>query len=181
MTDSWQRTQIPGVLHRRNREFVDERGSFMELWRASHTEGIDGEQFVQANLSRSRANVLRGMHFHLRQADLWILIDGRAVAATTDLRDALHGGEPRSQLIEIEPGDALYIPRRVAHGFLAMSDMLLVYLVSAEYDGSDEHGFAWNDSQAGIEWPHKPAVISGRDQANPPLADILERLRQDSR
>ena len=40
----------------------------------------------------------------------------------------------------------LYIPRRVAHGFLALTDVSLMYLVSNEYDGTDELGFAWDDS-----------------------------------
>ena len=177
MSEIWHATEIPGVVLRRNQAFADERGAFMELWRAAHTDPLDDERFVQANLSRSRAGVLRGMHFHLRQADLWLLIEGRAVAATTDLRAAVAGGQPISQTVALEPGDALYIPRRVAHGFLALTDMALVYLVSAEYDGTDEHGFAWNDPDAAIDWPDSPAVVSARDQANPPLAEVLGGLR----
>jgi dTDP-4-dehydrorhamnose 3,5-epimerase len=177
MTEVWQPTDIAGVLRRRNQAFADERGAFMELWRGSQTDGLEGEVFVQANLSHSRAGVLRGMHFHLRQADLWLLIEGRAVAATTDLRAAIAGGQPRSQILELEVGDALYIPQRVAHGFLALTDMTLLYLVSSEYDGTDEHGFAWNDPTAGIDWPDSPAVVSARDQSNLLLAEVLARLR----
>ena len=61
---------------------VDERGAFAELWRASATRLLSAEKFVQANLSRSRPGVLRGMHFHRRQADLW------------DSRDLLPGAPP---------------------------------------------------------------------------------------
>lgn len=136
---------------------------------------------VQANVSRSRAGVLRGMHFHLRQADLWLLVEGRAVAATTDLRPLLSGGAADSQVVSMEPGDALYIPARVAHGFLALTDMALVYLVSREYDASDEHGFAWNDPDAGIEWPAVPGIVSPRDQDNPALRDVIDALQVERR
>lgn len=176
MTEPWQTTAIEGVLRRSNAVIGDERGSFTELWRHSLTAGLPAAGFVQCNLSRSRAGVLRGMHFHRAQADLWLLIEGRAVAATTDLRSAAAGGTARSQLVELAPGDALYIPPGVAHGFLALADMALVYLVTQEYDGSDEHGFAWDDPAAGIDWPTQPRIVSERDRANPPLSEALEVL-----
>ena len=174
--DGWQPTAIEGVRRRSNAVVADDRGSFTELWRQSITAGLAEAGFVQCNLSRSHAGVLRGMHFHLRQADLWLLIEGRAVAATTDLRVAA-GGQAHSELVELAPGDALYIPPRVAHGFLALADMALVYLVTQEYDGSDEHGFAWDDPAAGLDWPLPPTVVSARDRANPPLADAIALAR----
>lgn len=174
----WVRTQIDGVVRRTTAPAADERGSFAELWRASQTGTLNADQMVQANLSRSRAGVLRGMHFHLNQADLWLIVEGEAAASTTDLRDALTGGQPRSQTLTMTPGDALFIPPRVAHGFLALTEMALVYLVSREYDGTDEHGFAWNDADAAIAWPAEPTVVSERDRANPPLRAVIEQLRQ---
>jgi len=177
---AWQATSINGVWLRRNVELVDDRGVFTELWRASLTASFGDTPMVQANLSRSRAGVLRGMHFHLRQADLWMLIEGRAVAAVTDVREALDGGEASSLTIEMAVGDALFIPRRVAHGFLALADMALVYLVSNEYDGTDEHGFAWDDAQAAIPWPDRPTVVSERDGSNPSLAELIVSLRHSA-
>src|SRR5688500_15472604 len=86
---AWRPTALAGVLHRRLEPLADSRGSFTELWRASLTDGLDSAPFVQANLSRSRAGVLRGMHFHRHQSDLWMLIEGRALAATTNVRGLL--------------------------------------------------------------------------------------------
>jgi hypothetical protein len=63
----------------------------MELWRASLTDQLGNERFVHGNMSRSRAGVLRGMHFHERGADVWVLLEGLALAATTDLRPLLAG------------------------------------------------------------------------------------------
>jgi dTDP-4-dehydrorhamnose 3,5-epimerase len=152
---------------------ADRRGSFTELWRASATDGLSTSPFVQANLSRSATDVLRGMHFHRRQTDLWMLIEGRAFVALADLRR--HSVEPRPPLatFEMKPGDAVLIPEMVAHGFLALDPIALVYLVTNEYDGSDELGFAWNDPAAAIPWPTSSPILSDRDTANPPLAAAI--------
>jgi dTDP-4-dehydrorhamnose 3,5-epimerase len=155
---------------------ADERGAFSELWRASQTSELAKEAFVQANTSRSREGVLRGMHFHRRQSDLWMLLEGRVLAATTDLRALMGGGggKVRSQVIELEPGNSLYIPRLVAHGFWAIEETLLLYLVSNEYDGTDEHGFAWDDATAAIKWPAGKPLLSGRDRQNPTLRELAD-------
>jgi dTDP-4-dehydrorhamnose 3,5-epimerase len=174
--NGWHATALPGVLRRHLAPIADSRGSFTELWRSSLTAGLDDAPFVQANLSRSRAGVLRGMHFHRRQSDLWLLIEGRALAATTDLR----GATVASQVVELAPGDALFIPRLVAHGFWALEDTTLEYLVTNEYDGTDEHGFAWNDPLAAIGWPAGEPILSERDLANPALPEVLARDAQQS-
>lgn len=185
--DAWQATALAGVLCRRVEPLSDSRGSFTELWRASATAGMDPAPFVQSNLSRSRAGVLRGMHFHRHQSDLWLLIDGHALAATTDLRElfgnashgAATGGVP-SQVIELTPGDSMFIPPLVAHGFWALEDTVLMYLVTNEYDGTDEHGFAWDDPLAAIDWPQGQPILSDRDSANPTLSELVAQAAQQS-
>jgi dTDP-4-dehydrorhamnose 3,5-epimerase-like enzyme len=73
----------------------------------------------------------------------------------------------------------------VAHGFLALEALTLVYLVTAEYDDTDELGFAWDDPLAGVPWPAVPGqadgrpILSGRDRSNPSLAHLVERLRAE--
>lgn len=174
----WQTTAIPGVLRDSVHAVQDRRGSFTELWRASRWEGVTQNRFVQANLSRSEAGVLRGMHFHRRQADLWILADGRATVAVCDLRPILDGGQssPATLTFDMTPGDAVFIPEGVAHGFHAPVAMSLVYLVTNEYDGTDELGFMWNDPVAAIDWPVTDPVLSDRDAANPSLEVAVELL-----
>lgn len=176
----WRKTAINGVFRRHARSIEDERGSFTELWRSSVTQQFD-EQMVQMNLSRSRTGVLRGMHFHRHQVDLWTVLEGRALAATTDVRGLFvePAGRATSQVIELGPGDSLFIPREVAHGFWALEDVALLYLVSNEYDGTDELGFAWNDPAAAIDWPAGEPILSARDQANPPLTALVEQLSAD--
>lgn len=178
----WAATPIPGALTARLVEHSDTRGSFMELWRQGWTDGLPDGEFRQANLSRSRAGVLRGMHFHRRQADLWIVAEGSAFAALLDLRPVLDGSaqRPPAATVELRTGSALYLPRLVAHGFYALADLALIYLVTREFDGSDELGFAWDDPELAIEWPSAEPVLSDRDRSNPSLADALGALGQDT-
>jgi len=172
---------LPGVRYGTIARHGDTRGSFRELWRA---ESFPGATFVQANLSTSAAGVLRGLHLHRRQDDLWVVADGRAFVALVDVRPALEGdAPPLVETRDLGADDWVYIPTGVAHGFLAMEALQLVYLVTNEYDGSDELGFAWDDPLARVPWPPLGAtpdgrpITSERDAANPPLADLLERLR----
>jgi dTDP-4-dehydrorhamnose 3,5-epimerase len=61
----------------------------------------------------------------------------------------------------------------VAHGFLALTDVTLVYVVDQYYDGVDERGLAWDDPDLGLAWnPTSPPVLSPRDAANPRLQEI---------
>jgi dTDP-4-dehydrorhamnose 3,5-epimerase len=71
----------------------------------------------------------------------------------------------------------LFVPTGVAHGFYALTDVTLTYLVNNYYDGSDELGVAWDDPALGVPWEAQSPVLSARDLKNPPLADIPpERL-----
>ena len=171
----WAGTGIAGVQQRRLTVHADERGSFQEVWRESWMTGIGGSM-RQANLSISRAGVLRGLHVHLRQADLWVVLDGHPFIALVDVRPGGGTRRPGVQTIEGQPGDALYIPAGVAHGFYARDGLTLLYLVTHEFDGIDELGFAWDDADAAVPWPAVQPVLSPRDALAPPLAQVLDRL-----
>ena len=142
---------LPGVRYGTIARHGDSRGSFRELWRA---ESFPAVTFVQANLSTSAAGVLRGLHLHRRQDDLWVVAEGLAHVALVDVRPALEwDGTPVVESRELGADDWVYIPTGVAHGFLAIEPLQLIYLVTNEYDGSDELGFAWDDPAVGVPWP----------------------------
>jgi dTDP-4-dehydrorhamnose 3,5-epimerase len=131
---------------------------------------------VQSNLSRTRAGALRGLHFHRRQADYWCVLEGSAFVALVDLR----AGSPTQDTVWWDAFDAarglrgLYVPAGVAHGFLAVTDLMMQYLVDQAFTGDDEFGIAWNDPDLSIPWPHADPVVSGRDTSNPTMADVLQ-------
>ena len=118
--------------------------------------------------------MLRGLHFHRSQADYWVVLDGEAFIALIDLRV----GSPTEGALETLTIDAargrrgIYIPPGVAHGFLAVTDVWLQYMVDAYYTGDDEQGFAWDDPAVGIPWPLERPVLSERDATAPLLAEV---------
>jgi dTDP-4-dehydrorhamnose 3,5-epimerase len=175
---------IPGVSYSLGAAHGDARGTFTELWRASGLGAAAGS-FVQANLSTSAPGVLRGLHLHRRQLDYWVIVAGRAFVALVDARPLVDGssGPAAVETRELGPGDRVVVPPGVAHGFLALDALHLLYLVTNEYDGSDELGFAWDDPAVGVAWPvvrgsadGRP-LVSVRDASNPSLADLVARLR----
>jgi dTDP-4-dehydrorhamnose 3,5-epimerase len=189
---------LPDVRYGSIARYGDERGSFRELWREDTFGPIDpalagtppgaGDppRFVQANLSTSAAGVLRGLHLHRRQLDHWVVASGRAFVALVDVRPMLAGRpKPDIETRELGEDDWVDIPTGVAHGFLALEQLELVYFVTNLYDGIDELGFAWDDALAAVPWPPVPAspdgrpILSERDRTNPALEALVERLRSE--
>jgi dTDP-4-dehydrorhamnose 3,5-epimerase len=196
-TDLAAASALAGVRYGRLSRHADSRGAFRELWRQSTFTSLDpadtgptadveagrAPRFVQANLSDSAAGVLRGLHFHRRQLDYWVVTAGRAFVALVDVRPMIAGAaQPLVETRVIDADGWVVIPTGVAHGFLALEPLAMLYLVTNEFDGSDELGFAWDDPAVGVEWPDCPTpdgrpILSERDQQNPTLAGLIERLR----
>jgi len=176
----WQATAIQGAMRCSLTSHADPRGSFTELWRASWTAPLGAPAFRQANLSRSAAGVLRGMHLHDHQDDLWIMLEGRAFVALVDLRTMIAGtaAAPTGDAFELGPGSGVLIPRGVGHGFLALEAMAMAYFVTTEYDGTDEHGFAWSDPLAAVPWPNGGVTVSDRDRLLAGLGAAVSEARQ---
>ena len=185
-------SRLVGVRYGKLDRIADLRGSFAELWRATtfgeigvDAAGLPDARFVQANLSTSARGVLRGLHYHRRQLDYWTVVGGRALVALVDVRPVLADSEAQAivETRELGDGESVTIPTGVAHGFLALEPLSLLYLVTNEYDGTDELGFAWDDPAVGIPWPAVPGtpdgrpILSDRDRSNPTLRDLVERLR----
>ena len=151
---------------------ADERGIFTELYRASWEPGVAP---VQWNAVRSEANVLRGVHAHLRHTDYLTLALGRATIGLHDLR----GGSPTEGLgttVELHAGEpaALVIPVGVAHGFYFHEPSLHVYAVSHEFDPADELGCRWDDPTLGISWPCSTPLVSSRDRDLGSLSELRD-------
>lgn len=163
---------IDGVYLVRFKKFGDSRGYFYESFRKSWVPG--SREMIQGNCSFSQKGVLRGMHYHLKQADFWSVPVGRVRAALFDFRPSSPTFR-KSQTVEMgrESPVGLYIPRGVAHGFCAIEESFMTYLVDEYYDGGDELGIRWDDPAMSLDWGlDQPPVLSPRDAANPPLEAI---------
>lgn len=187
-------SRLSGVRYGAVARHADNRGAFRELWRAAsfptltpaETGAPEGAEprFVQVNQSSSALGVLRGLHYHRRQLDYWVVASGRAFVALVDVRPVVGASGPAIvETRELAQDDWVVIPTGVAHGFLALAPLELVYLVTNEFDGRDELGFAWDDPAVAVPWPVLEAtpggrpILSDRDQSNPSLAELVASLR----
>jgi dTDP-4-dehydrorhamnose 3,5-epimerase len=109
----------------------------------------------------------------MHQADYWYAPVGTIRVVLHDLRE---GGptDGATQMLEIsgENHMGVYIPPGVAHGFSALTDVVMTYLVDGYYNPADELGVAWNDPVIGADWGVAEPIMSERDRTNPMRADI---------
>lgn len=172
LTEILESTLIAGVKFAHLRAFADERGRFLETFRKGWFPERSWE-IVQTNRSDSRAGVLRGLHYHFKQVDYWYVPNGTIRVGMADLRRSspTYGA---CQVVEI--GDhnqiGILIPVGVAHGFLAVTNATLTYLVDNYYDGADELGVAWDDPDLAVPWNASDPLLSERDRRNPRLREL---------
>ena len=170
---------IDGVLVVDPVVHVDDRGLFVETWRQEWLGDVP--PMVQGNRADRVAGTVVGLHYHLQQADYWVVVAGRARVVLPDLRV----GSPTdgATLVMDLGGDGpeqhrgVYIPPGVAHGFAAFTDLTLTYLVDGTYDPSDELGVAWDDPAVGADWGVARPMLSERDLANRARVDLADDFR----
>jgi dTDP-4-dehydrorhamnose 3,5-epimerase len=162
---------IDGVKIVPFKSFGDDRGYFFESYRQNWLP--EARAMVQGNCSFSKKGVLRGLHYHLKQADFWAVPSGLVRAALFDFREEspTYGTSATVEVGSTNP-IGLYIPRGIAHGFYALEDSFMTYLVDEYYDNSDELGILWSDPALGIDWDARDPILSPRDLENPPIAAI---------
>jgi dTDP-4-dehydrorhamnose 3,5-epimerase len=172
LTQIAESDRIKDLLLVHLKPFEDERGRFLETFRKEWFPQRDWVR-IQGNASYSRAGVLRGLHYHHRQVDYWFCPSGTVRVGLCDLR-ASSPTHRAVQTLEIgqENPIGLFIPIGVAHGFAALTDAILTYLVDNYYDGTDEHGVAWNDPDIALPWGVADPQLSPRDAQNPLLRHI---------
>lgn len=167
---------IAGVFHVDPVVYGDARGMFVETYRREWIPGA--REMLQSNRANRQANALVGLHYHLHQADYWYIPFGTARVVLHDLRDGgPTGGATEVFVLTGENHRGVFIPPGVAHGFLAVTDMVITYLVDGYYNVADELGLAWDDPAVADAWGATAPTLSTRDEANPRRADIPENRR----
>jgi len=154
----------------------DDRGIFLETYRRSWFPGQ--REMIQANRGDRSAGTIVGLHYHLHQSDYWYVPYGSLRVVLHDLRDGspTEGATWTTDLGTQPDGShrhtGVYIPPGVAHGFAALTDGTITYLVDGYYNPADELGVAWNDPEIGADWGLKSPILSDRDLANPSRRDL---------
>jgi len=171
---------LPDVRRIALRPRGDERGFFVERWRADEAAALGLPDFVQLNHSRSRRGTLRGLHFQWPPHAQGKLV-GVARGAVFDVVVDLRRGSPTygrwaGHALDDVRHELLWIPRGFAHGFLVRSDVAdVLYQVDAGYAPEAEGGLAWDDPDLAIAWPLDPGespTLSPKDAAWPPFATL---------
>ena len=173
-----EQTAIPGVLALEPQVFGDERGFFFESFnqrRWKEATGLD-TVFVQENHSRSVKNVLRGLHYQIRQAQgkLVRVIAGEVFDVAVDLRKSSpFFGRWTGIRLSAENKKQFWIPPGFGHGFVVLSDIAeFLYLTTDYYAPEHERSIIWNDPDLAIAWPFAGApVLSVKDQVAPTFKD----------
>jgi dTDP-4-dehydrorhamnose 3,5-epimerase len=170
-------TTIPDVRIIEPKVFGDARGFFYESYnrRTLAALGIDGE-FVQDNHSKSAKNVLRGLHYQIRQPQgkLVRVIAGEVLDVAVDIRRGSPTfGKWVSFVLSAENRRMAWIPPGFAHGFVVRSESAeFLYKTTDYYAPEHERSIAWNDPDLAIDWQlDGEPVLSAKDRDGKRLRD----------
>jgi len=174
------RTDIPDVIIIEPKVHGDERGYFVETFRADKLEAFLGYKinFCQDNESKSSRGVLRGLHYQLHpaaQTKLVRVIQGKVLDVAVDIRK----GSPtfgKHVCVELtaENKRQLLVPRGFAHGFVVLEDdTIFAYKVDNYYSPENDRGIAFDDEELGIDWkiPKEELLLSDKDTKQPKLSE----------
>lgn len=169
---------IPDVLLLEPQLHSDDRGHFYEVWNRREfavATGYDGG-FAQDNQSRSKAGVVRGLHYQLPrpQGKIVRVATGAGFMVAVDIRkSSATFAESVTATLTADNRQQLWIPRGFAHGFMALSEPTdVLYKVTTGFAPECDHEIRWDDPALGIEWPldRFEPLLSAWDR----LAPLLE-------
>ena len=169
-------TNLDGCFQVRPFFARDDRGTFVKTFHV--------ERFAELGLpvhwreeyySTSHKGVIRGMHFQTPPHDHEKLVYsqlGRVLDVVVDLRKASPTyGQHMAVELDAARGDGLIIPKGMAHGFLALTeDVLMAYKVTSVYAPEHDEGIRWDSF--GLDWGVDQPIVSDRDRAHPTFADF---------
>jgi dTDP-4-dehydrorhamnose 3,5-epimerase len=171
--------QIEGVILVTPDIYGDDRGFFIETYRREWLPL--GREMIQGNRGDRKASSIVGFHYHLHQADYWYVPYGSCRVILHDLRV---GSKTQRNTLSLDVGaqedgthkhTGIFIPPGVAHGFAAITDMTITYMVDNYYNSADELGVAWDDPSINAKWGIENPVLSERDKKNP----LFEQIRDE--
>ncbi|MGI8501736.1 MAG: dTDP-4-dehydrorhamnose 3,5-epimerase [Hassallia sp.] len=165
-------TEIPDVVVIEPRVFEDERGFFCESYneRVLQEKANIGERFVQDNHSRSAKNVLRGLHYQIKQSQgkLVRVVAGEIFDVAVDLRtSSKYFGQWIGVNLNAKNKQQLWIPAGFAHGFVVVSEYAEVLYKTTDYYAPEyERSLLWSDPDLAIAWPLEvEPTVSVKDRA----------------
>jgi dTDP-4-dehydrorhamnose 3,5-epimerase len=185
MSFSIESTHLNGVVVLRNELFEDDRGFFLESFRADRFKALGlPDSFAQDNHSGSKQGVLRGLHFQWDppMGKLMRVTIGEAYAMAVDIRKGSPTlGRWYGRRISAANRLQIWAPAGFARGFCALSEHVeLQYKCTGTYNREAESGILWSDPEIGIEWPIEQPQLSSKDAEAQTLAQWLQRPESDN-
>lgn len=177
---TFTRTAISDVLIIEPKVHGDERGYFVETFRADKLEEFLGfnVNFCQDNESKSSKGVLRGLHYQLppfAQTKLVRVIQGRVLDVAVDIRkNSPTFGQHVAVELSADNKKQLFVPRGFAHAFVVLEDdTIFAYKVDNYYSPECDRGIAFDDEALEIDWllNENELNLSAKDQVQPKLAE----------
>lgn len=173
-----QETKLKDVLIITPKVFSDDRGYFLESFRKKvfAQRGINLD-FVQDNISHSKKNTVRGLHYQageFAQGKLCQVVYGRVLDVAVDIRfgSPTFGKHVATELSE-KNHEQLWIPPGFAHGFSVLSDIAIFhYKCTNYYDKNSERAILFNDEDLSIDWNVINPLVSPKDMEAPLFKDI---------
>jgi len=167
---------LAGLLLITPKVFTDSRGYFYEAFQQQRYTEQGIPHFVQHNVSRSKQQVLRGLHYQLphAQGKLVGVTRGQVWDVAVDIRlSSPTFGKWFGITLSDDNPTQLYIPAGFAHGFCVLSDEADFYYKCTDfYAPHAERGIAWNDARLNIPWPVNHPVVAEKDNRYLPLHEI---------
>ena len=171
--------EIEGIIIFETEVFRDDRGYFMEFYnekRFNHNL-LENFSFKQDNISCSKKNVLRGLHFQAppyEQGKLIQVLKGKVIDVVVDLRmNSKTFGKHMKIELSSDNCKQLWIPPGFAHGFLTLEDdTLFSYKCTNHYSKNHEMDLLWNDENLNIEWGIENPIISEKDKKATKFQDL---------
>lgn len=165
-------TSIPDVLVLEPQVFGDERGFFYESFNHQKFGDRVGSSydFVQDNHSRSRQNILRGLHYQIQQAQgkLVRVVIGEIYDVAVDIRRrSPNFGRWVGIVLSADNKRQLWVPPGFAHGFYVLSETAdVIYKTTNYYAPEYERCILWDDPQLSIDWPliGDSPILSAKDE-----------------
>ena len=171
-------TPLEGLKIIKPSVFEDQRGFFFESYNKINYEKILGKNifFVQDNHSKSKKDVLRGLHFQIKkpQGKLIRVLKGKIFDVVVDLRkDSKSFSSFYSLLLSEESKEQLWVPPGFAHGFLVMSEYAEVSYKTTDYWYPEyEKTLVWNDPNVSVDWPFNNPLLSEKDSNGLSLSEL---------
>ena len=166
---------LPGVILLECPRYTDLRGDFTKLYHAGAMTSL-GVPFepVESFMTRSKAGVIRGMHFQVDEAAHDKLVScpkGRVLDVVVDVRpESPQFNKPIALELSEEDSAVLLIGKGYAHGFLSIDDdSWMMYATTTVHNPSLDRGVLW--SSIDFEWPVDTPIVSDRDQRHPAIGE----------